>query len=608
MAEARFGNRRGLALPIVLAVIVFLSILAMGLFMFTRGSLRNTGRVVADVEHLYRAEAIFHRVLNRLKGAPWQERYYVTAGRANASATETGSYREASYELWLQDLADEDGQAIPGLVDMLIRVDFNGVQRNFACRIRMVEAPRSTCRTEAYHFQRVKEPLESSAGRRRAVEGMNRAEARREANRAESDTVARVIREGGASGESTTALLDRLRSDGSLRRRIEERERVLEAIRQALHALGHRGRPLADLVGQANGFTLRGMKGKGDPVRARSLLQPLLDRMESRGDDESADFARLLAFLLARARRDEIEDMSADDPLRKLRVRELNVLVAAMAERERRRLRDRPGPDTEEWELGPYIFLELARAQAHQALYERPKWNDSKDSLREMAERFPDHRLWGGDVSVELLREAPEGLLEAALVPRLRVPSAWLRQIPALEAARVFPASLLDSDGNLAGAGGNVPPESANLGTPSVNLPTLPPVNPDVGDSGPAPTVPPTSTAPSPPIGMIAVTETLAEALSEAVSTSVGPSGSLIESLAAVTIDSPLTDGGSSTSTQVSQPTEAVKDDGVVPIKTKSIDPHGNSGNTTNDAPSTVAPETGLTQKGEKKITSNTVK
>lgn len=125
-----------MALPMVLVLIVIIGICVSGLYFLMQSGMRRTTKLRQATEHLYLGEAILANIVNRLKKAPWDMRYYAEGKTAPASEILNGNYRGAEYVAVVEDVTDPDtSKVVPNLCDILLRVTYKEIEKSFFTRV-----------------------------------------------------------------------------------------------------------------------------------------------------------------------------------------------------------------------------------------------------------------------------------------------------------------------------------------------------------------------------------------------------------------------------------------------------------------------------------------
>ena len=166
IAGSAAASRKAMALWAVLILLVLAMLMVSGLIFFSRSGMKQADRIVSYAEHLYRAEAVFARCLHRLRAATWEKRFYANGGSsaAFASAHESGTYREAEYHLFCQDVRGKTGKVLPGFVDVIVKIVHEGASRDYVSRVRIhCEDSGEGGDDEAVRFVRATEVLEDEA-------------------------------------------------------------------------------------------------------------------------------------------------------------------------------------------------------------------------------------------------------------------------------------------------------------------------------------------------------------------------------------------------------------------------------------------------------------
>ncbi|MBI4872841.1 MAG: PD40 domain-containing protein [Candidatus Riflebacteria bacterium] len=171
--------------------------------------LRGTKRLSDDTTHLYLAEAIMAKAINRLKKVPWSQRWYAQPG---AVPSDRGTYRDADYYLSVQDVADTTGTALRDQTDIFLKVNYLDQSLNYLERVR-VRVPSETRPTQANirRMMRTSENVETRSGKSMALVRLEREESEREARRAATNVLGRFARHLLAQGLPPARVVEVLR-------------------------------------------------------------------------------------------------------------------------------------------------------------------------------------------------------------------------------------------------------------------------------------------------------------------------------------------------------------------------------------------------------------
>ncbi len=257
-------GRRASTLPVVMGLVVLLGFLLSKLSHVTRSEARLSRTQEMDAEHLYRAEGIMARVLNRLKKRPWLVRYYAEGGPGTGPfrSREVGTYRGGDFVVWLQDVSLGGVSAVPGLVDVFMEVRFESIHRNFHYRLSVL--PESIRRRQAVRvefFDRIGGSVENDGDRIAAAED---ATARMRETQRNGDVSSVLLsrlpgalrrgvvggRRDPAAGEPTgvVELVDTLISGGETQARSERRRSARKALEKGIHLMGSAGQSLQEYL------------------------------------------------------------------------------------------------------------------------------------------------------------------------------------------------------------------------------------------------------------------------------------------------------------------------------------------------------------------------
>jgi len=125
------------SIPVVFFIAFLLAGLLSQLHVSTTQQAQLTSITASLMEHLHRAEAAQERVVARLRPRPWEARFYAQGGVDTGpwSYQEAGTYRDSSFEQWVEDVSVQGSPPVPGLVDIFTRVTYEGRVRAFLARI-----------------------------------------------------------------------------------------------------------------------------------------------------------------------------------------------------------------------------------------------------------------------------------------------------------------------------------------------------------------------------------------------------------------------------------------------------------------------------------------
>jgi hypothetical protein len=123
-------DRRGNVLVVVLALTLLLAAQIVIVNTFSVGGFRHLNKVNAHVRAIYIGESAFARMLARIKGAPWEARWFAAAPKADASVPLLGG----SYSSFVSTVASPEKQA-----DVWIQARFEGAVAVMFWRVRYVD-------------------------------------------------------------------------------------------------------------------------------------------------------------------------------------------------------------------------------------------------------------------------------------------------------------------------------------------------------------------------------------------------------------------------------------------------------------------------------------
>src|SRR5437868_15045683 len=123
---ARHGN----TLVIVLGLALLLAVQITIVNTLSMGGFRHLNRVNAHVRAIAVGESAFARILARIKAAPWEQRWFATAPKAEASVPLLGG----SYASYISTVASPEKQA-----DVWIQARFEGSVAVMFWRVRYVD-------------------------------------------------------------------------------------------------------------------------------------------------------------------------------------------------------------------------------------------------------------------------------------------------------------------------------------------------------------------------------------------------------------------------------------------------------------------------------------
>lgn len=408
---------RGMAIWIVVTVLAVAAVLVLGLFFSMRMGARQVGQVVTSVEHLYGAEAVLSTIVNRLKRAPWIERFYRDPSdpTKHASRIETGNYRGVAFVALIEDVAGAAAAPVPGLVDVFMRVDYRDTRRNVVARVLVLAGgPGQPTSTRTIRFTLVPEDVGEEAGRAKVRARIVEEEAERARSRALTETlVRRVVEEGRRTDASAVKRLVTSDERGALVSRALWRDGVRSRLQAALAALGRLGVRLLELVGALSKENVQVLLDRGDPdfEQAVDLLEALLADL---GGDDAREFRQLVRYVLGRARlmwADSSTDLEkkkgqleeARRVLKDLRA-EFSVDAAAQGQDVGR---DDPADRVA---LIPHALLDLARVLARMRTFEPEVQSELDALLKTIAEDYGDFRIDGAEAVIETMDPVdPEG-------------------------------------------------------------------------------------------------------------------------------------------------------------------------------------------------------
>lgn len=306
------ARRRGSAVVVVLGLLILLGLMLSRISSRSLAAARSTRTMGVDAEHLYRAEAVVARLVNRLKKRPWEVRYYAGGplGTGPYGAHHEGAYRDGSYDLWVQDVSLGAVPAIPGLVDVFLRMRFQGLDRSFHYRLSRLRTSlrrRAGVRVEA--FSRVPEDLGDPAGRRAAAERTTREMLEREQNRARgeasleglpSSLVEALVggRDGAGEVPSASQLAEALTAAGT-DQATDAREAAWRSLREAIHLLGEDSDGLQGLLPPLE--RERFLRRAADHAAARERLRRALEAADEQLDLRAAASVAWARSLIAEA-------------------------------------------------------------------------------------------------------------------------------------------------------------------------------------------------------------------------------------------------------------------------------------------------------------------
>lgn len=270
-------SRRGMALPLVLGLVIVVGMLLANLGDISRQQARQARTHEADAEHLYRAEAVVARVVNRLKRRSWDYRYYLSGPPSEApfEVAEEGEYREGLFRVWVRDVSLPGVSAVPGLVDVLLEMVFAGISRKFHFRLSVVDGSvRRSPTVEMVYFGRTPEDIGSEEGRDAARDRATTAMIQEDQNELATERI---------GGGSQPGLDPKALAEGLLQTSlgIDSAAAIRKDLRTGIHLLGEDGRGFQGLLPplQRNRFRQR----QGDHQEARTHLERA--RTQARGKD-----------------------------------------------------------------------------------------------------------------------------------------------------------------------------------------------------------------------------------------------------------------------------------------------------------------------------------
>lgn len=366
-------RRRALALPMVLVVVILVCVGAGSVYFLMQSGMKRTQRIRRDTEHLYLGEAILANIVNRLKKAPWEARYYAT-GAGPCSQMSNGAYHGAEYVAVVEDVVDPASSAVvPNLSDVLLRVTYRDISRNFFARVAVTQP--TVLRPTNVNVERLT-PLESDV-----TEAVVRAKA---ADEASADTAARLAAE--AESNVVAREVQSMARDGAGPAQIQEQVAAL-----SLDALTAGERAVLDKWTEA-----RARMAESSPTKyadATVALQAALTAAGSQPVAHRAVTVPRTLFLMARAAVGEYEQAMAtlpdplsdpkDEPsLRAILDRAMAHLDAIVTDH----------PDSED---RPYALL----AQAS-ILRRVDDVSGAAAKLQELTQQYPDLHMWGEDQTV----------------------------------------------------------------------------------------------------------------------------------------------------------------------------------------------------------------
>lgn len=251
---------RGVALPIVLGLIVLLGMLVVQLSSLSRSEARLTRMLAVDAEHLYRAEAVVAKQVNRLKKRPWPVRWYAEGppGTGPWSGEDSGVYRDGTYVVWVQDVSAAGVAGVPGLVDLFVAMEYESTMRSFHYRLELLggsgRRPRAV---RIAYFARMGEDPTRAEGRLAAAARANadmRAAAKKGLGEAVLEALPESLRRalagrGAGAGEVPEAgALAATLLGTSLEATAAARDKAREALARGIHLMGEDGDGLEELL------------------------------------------------------------------------------------------------------------------------------------------------------------------------------------------------------------------------------------------------------------------------------------------------------------------------------------------------------------------------
>jgi len=375
MSRSTYLQRnRAMALPMVLIVVVIIGVAVGGLYFLMQTGLRRTVHVQQMTEHMYLGEAILAKIVNQLKKAPWDLRYYAEGKSAPASEIENGSYRGADYVAIIEDVVVRgSSQVIPDVTDVLLRVNYRDITRNFFARV-TIDAP-TVLQPTSVNVERLyptnKDVTSAAVRSVLSLEATSSAVAAAKAC-AEADVIARVSQDLQRQGKTLYEIQQTITSAG-LDGAIEQERNLQEHWRL--------------------GFVNSSSDGAGKYAASYDEFKQAYDLAKAQEPVHEKYNAPRSLFYMARARMGEYEEKMlavtdplvppASDPLVKAVLEEaighFDTIVTNY-------------PDSED---APYALLNKAKCQ--QRLGDA---TGATKTLDDLLKDYPDVHLWGEDQTV----------------------------------------------------------------------------------------------------------------------------------------------------------------------------------------------------------------
>ena len=369
-------RRNGMALPVVIVVLVLVSMGVSAVFLMMQSGVKRTSKIRGDTEHLYLSEAVLANLVNRLKMASWENRFYAVDKVPPCHEIIAGSYRGCDYVSVVEDVIDGTGKLVPKLSDILLRVTYRDVTRTFFARVSVTQPSvlRPT-NVNVVRFTAVEVTDVENNSERQVLQQKINAE---EAARREAEAQARIIAaETALKAKDGSLNADELRkavSAENLNSAIETERKIVEAEDEAREALDS--------------------KDADKYAKALAAWQKLLDLAQSQAPQHRIRNAPKALMGLAAAKVGLFEQaMKAmadpmanplDDPALKALLQEALAILDDL-------LTNHGTSDA-----APYALFKQAKI-----LVKLGDRAGAKDKLKKLEDDFPNVHLWGEDTAVK---------------------------------------------------------------------------------------------------------------------------------------------------------------------------------------------------------------
>ena len=156
------GNKRGMAVPIVLAVMLILITLSFSMFFIARQGRQQISSIQIETMLLNTAEAILDKVVAHLKKASWEKRWYKETGHGlggtdvAASGGESGvltmpkedfGYENVHYYFFIEDVLETvddngrmEGRVVPFLANLFVQATYRNYSKSLQCELHFRES------------------------------------------------------------------------------------------------------------------------------------------------------------------------------------------------------------------------------------------------------------------------------------------------------------------------------------------------------------------------------------------------------------------------------------------------------------------------------------